>query len=78
MVRPRKETGDKPMTLTLGFKTKTYWDELLKLCDKTDRKPADIIHRLIDSNIEKELEILRKEAEFRKSQGGDNKKGGVK
>lgn len=73
-----KEKKEKkmPVQITLGMAKKPYWKMLIELCEKAGRNPAEVIHRLIDENIDIELEILSKEIELREQikekKGGGN------
>lgn len=53
----------KPEQVTLGMRSRPYWKELKDLCERYHRKPAEIIHRVLDRHMEEELELLRKEIE---------------
>lgn len=74
MTSKKNKEEKMPVQITLGMSKKSYWRKLLQLCNKTGRSPAEVIHRLIDENIEIELEILKKEIELReqlKQKGGN-------
>lgn len=53
-----------PKQITLGVKTKAYWEDFVKLCHDVNRNPSDIVHQVLDKWLPKEVEYLKKEKEF--------------